>query len=322
MKHAEISRKLSAYLENALGTGEKEDIKRHLGSCGLCREELANLEWTLGHLKSLPAVEPPTWLKAKIMAKVHDTAASQPGLRRKLLFPLQVKLPLAAIAIVFLGVVGYYLARTVGLQVPQSVLSPAAREETTRPATAPPAARQGPGVAPASPLGSHVPPDASMVPPDLPLHLPEAQSAAPVLPSGHSLPAQPMEGTRLRPADEENVPELETAPHPVKEGKAVSSGTVQRKKRSAVALPADELEITLIVDDPAAAEEPIKKAVTRLGGRITGRAYNGGDDLLFTQIEGQKVPELIDRLRRIGTMQEWPQVPEGTSGSVELTIRW
>ena len=322
MKHAEMSRKLSAYLENAVGFGEKEEIKRHLGSCGLCREELANLEWTLGHLKSLPAVDPPPWLMAKIMANVQETAAPQPSPLRKLLFPLRVKLPLAAAALVFLGVAVYYLARTAGLQVPLPIQPPAAREETSRPSAVPPAAPQGPGVMPASPSGAHVPPGASGMPPEAPPHLPEAPASAPALPSGHSLPAQPMEGTRLRPADEENVPELETAPHPAREGKAASSGTVQRKKRAAEARPADELEITLIVDDPVAAEEPIEKAVTRLGGTITGRAYNGGDNLLFTQIEGQKVPELIDRLRRVGTMQEWPQVPEGTGGRVDLTIRW
>ena len=96
MKHEEISRKLSAYLENAVGSGEKEEIMRHLGSCGLCREELANLEWTLGQLNNLPAVKPPPWLLAKIMAKIHATDAPQPRPWRKLLFPFRVRLPLAA----------------------------------------------------------------------------------------------------------------------------------------------------------------------------------------------------------------------------------
>ena len=317
MNHEEISRKLSAYFENAVGSGEKEEIMRHLGSCGLCREELANLEWTIGQLKDLPEVEPPPWLLAKIMAKIHVADAPQPGPWRKLFSPLRAKLPLAAVVLVFLGAAVYYLARPGGLQKPLAVPPPPARQEASRPAVAPPAAQQGSGAVPSSHSGLRVTPGASGTSPEV--HLPEAP--APALPSGHFLPAQPMEGSRLRPADEENAPELEAAPHPVREGKAASGGTMQQKKR-AEARPADELEITLIVGDPAAAGEPIEKAVTRLGGRITGRAYNAGDNLLFTQIEGQKVPELIDRLRRIGSMQEWPQVPEGKEGRVDLTIRW
>ena len=320
MNHEEISRKLSAYLENAVGSGEKEEIMRHLGSCGPCREELANLEWTLGQLKDLPAVEPPSWLLAKIMAKIHVAEAPQPGPWRKLMSPFRARLLLAAVVLVFLGAAVYFLARPGGRQRPLTVLSPAARDDTSRPAAAPPAAQHGSGATTALPAGPHVPP--AGMSPEVPRQVPEASSPAPALPSGHSLPAQPMEGSRLRGADEENAPELESVPHPVREGKSASGVAVQQKKRAAEARPADELEITLTVANPAAAGEPIEKAVTRLGGRVTGRAYNAGDNLLFTQIEGQKVPELIDRLRRIGSMQEWPQVPEGAGGRVDLTIRW
>jgi hypothetical protein len=85
---------------------------------------------------------------------------------------------------------------------------------------------------------------------------------------------------------------------------------------------AGELDVTLGVDDSATAASAIEKAVARSGGRITGRAHSGGSDILSTQIEGQKISDLMDRLGRIGRIQDRPHLPEGTTGTVELLIRW
>ena len=124
------------------------------------------------------------------------------------------------------------------------------------------------------------------------------------------------------PADEENTPEAETAPLYDVERKAVPGGAMHRKKGVAdEARPGGEVEVTLAVKDPVAAAGAIEKAVTRLGGTITGRAYSEGD-ILYTRIDGQKFTELIDRLSRIGTMQERPQLTEGAAGTVDLVIRW
>ncbi|HEX2769531.1 MAG TPA: DUF2275 domain-containing protein, partial [Geobacteraceae bacterium] len=123
MEHAEIRRKLPAYLDNAVATEEKEEIKRHLGRCGSCRGEIADLELTIGYLKSLPEVEPPSWLTAKIMAKVQDETGPRVSLWQRLFFPLHLKLPVEAVALVFLCVTGYYLARLIGEQAPLTVPS-------------------------------------------------------------------------------------------------------------------------------------------------------------------------------------------------------
>ncbi len=125
MEHADMRRKLSAYLDNAVTAEEKAEIKRHLGSCGTCRGAIADLELTVGYLKTLPDVEPPPWLTAKIMAKVREIAAPKPSLWQRLFFPLYVKLPIEAVALVFLCVTGFYLARTIGTQAPLTAPSPA-----------------------------------------------------------------------------------------------------------------------------------------------------------------------------------------------------
>jgi len=81
-------------------------------------------------------------------------------------------------------------------------------------------------------------------------------------------------------------------------------------------------EVFLVVDDPNAATGDIEEAVTRIGGGISGHSYSGDSHLLFVRIDAQKVPALLERLDRIGTVQERPQISKGAGGTVELTIRW
>jgi hypothetical protein len=102
MEHGEIRRRLPAYLDNAVAAEEKEEIKRHLARCGSCRGEIADLELTVGYLKSLPEVDPPPWLTARIMATVRDETGLGKSLLRRLFSPLHLKLPVEAVAIVFL----------------------------------------------------------------------------------------------------------------------------------------------------------------------------------------------------------------------------
>ncbi|HEY6872483.1 MAG TPA: DUF2275 domain-containing protein [Geobacteraceae bacterium] len=159
MNHAEIRRKLSAYLDNAVTKGEKAQIEAHLAQCGNCRGALADLERTVGHLKSLPEVEPPPWLADRIMAHVRDAAVPEPGLWRRLFLPLRVKLPIEALAVVFVCVTGYYLARMNASQAPLTTPIPAAREEAPVPSPAPvpqaqrqaPASAKPPSTAPRAP---------------------------------------------------------------------------------------------------------------------------------------------------------------------------
>ena len=156
MEHTEIRRNLSAYLDDAVSPDEKAEIEAHLTRCGSCRQALGDLERTVGHLKNLPEVEPPPWLTARIMAHVRDAAEPQPGFWRRIFLPLHTKLPLEALALVFLCVTGYYLARTNAPLVQLSATSPASREETPLPAPVPPASqKKNPG--PAAPPKAHPP---------------------------------------------------------------------------------------------------------------------------------------------------------------------
>jgi anti-sigma factor RsiW len=328
MEHAEIRRKLSAYLDDTVGVEEKGEIKKHLAGCGNCRRALADLEWTVGHLKRIPDIEPPPWLTAKIMVRALQEGAAPPRFWQRLFFPLRVKLPLGAVALVLLCATGYYLARMAGLQPPAGTVNPASEE--TRRLPAPPAPKQGtvlPGTSPAasspvSPADSGTPVTVLQSRPEpLTPVSPPVPAAAPA-PAPAPLPARPlkrMPEPELQPEAEGITPDSE-AGHPFpREGKGGSRGGA--KVPAEETLPAGEAEVTLLVDDPAAATGAIEQLVTRLDGRISGHTYSGENHLLFIVIEAQKIPVLLNRLGRIGTIRARPQVIEG-GGVVDLAIRW
>ncbi len=142
MDHTDVRRRLSAYLDDAVDPAERGKIDAHLAGCGSCRKALGELERTVGLIRSLPEVEPPPWLARKIMARVRDEAPPQPAFWRRLLLPLHVKLPLEALALVFVCVTGYYIARMNASQVPLSAPEPALQEESLPPS--PPAQHPAP----------------------------------------------------------------------------------------------------------------------------------------------------------------------------------
>jgi RNA polymerase sigma-70 factor, ECF subfamily len=318
--HLEISRRLSAYLENTLTTDEKEEIKGHLGSCGSCREEFANMEWTVGHLKSLPGVAPPSWLTAKIMAKLQERPVLHPSLQRRLFFPSRIKLAIGAAASIVLCATVYFLVRGAGPQT----MPIDAREGNFRATEARPAAREFFGSAQVAHGVREVSNGAAGLPSDEPRQKQETVShALPLQQAQPAVPEQPEKELRLLSPDEERESELEAVHLRPREDVTVSTGGGERAKRATEKTqPAGELDVSLRVDDPAAAAGAIEKTVSRLGGRINGRAHSGGDDLLYTQIDGRKLPELIDRLGRIGRLQGRPHISELAAGPVDLVIKW
>lgn len=326
MDHAEIRRKLPAYLDNALAAEEKEEIKRHLGRCGSCRGEIADLELTIGYLKSLPEVEPPPWLTARIMANVRDETGPIKSLWRRLFFPLHRKLPVEAVALVFLCVTGYYLVRTIGEQAPLTA-PPSTRQQTPLP-LAPPHAASVPSPQPGSGAPVFIPREKMAAPQSE--TLPPPATAPPPSPA---LTPRPMAEPELQPADDEIAPEREMVRPLGKVEKAAPQGAMKRARKapadealegagSPSATPGGKEEVTLVVDDPVAAVGAIEEAVTRGGGRISGHSYSGENHLLFVRIGAQKVPGLVDRLGRIGTVEEMPQLPPGANGMTDLIIRW
>ncbi len=335
MEHAEIRRKLSAYLDNAVGGEEKEEIKRHLKSCGSCQGEIADLELTMEYLKTLPGAEPPPWLTAKIMAKVRETPGPGRSLWQRLFYPLHLKLPLEAFALVFLCVTGIYLARMISSQ--ETIIAPpTATHRSTgaaprQPATpAQPKAESAPHfVAPPAKSGA---PRAMSAPPPQAVELPAPPKASqPETAPAPARQAEPAAVPELAPTDEGPSFERDAAPFYGKEEKAAPRATHRAKKavRSESAAggaqattQSDKGEISLAVDDPNTAIGTIEEAVTRCGGSITGHSYGEESHFLLVRIGTQKIPALVERLGRVGTVLSRPHPPKGGGGMTDLTIKW
>ena len=314
--HGDIRRRFSAYLENSLTVGDKEEIKRHLGACGLCREELANLEWALGLLGGLPIVEVPPLLAATIRENLQLSPVApsrQPVSRRPPVIPLRIGLVAGAAAVAAIFALLSFRTGTTE-SPPHEVAAPPSKGSGTAeritpaplPADMEPLPRQVPQSLPRPPLRNH-----------------EGTSRSSSLQAvGLPLPGRTVEEPQLRGAEEESESDHETVELSVREKRLPSVAPQREKRGQEQGRQPGELDIALIVDDPAVAAEAIERAVSRSGGRITGRAYSSGSDFCYAQIDSRNFADLVSRLGRIGKITERPLLSEGVSGQFDLIIRW
>jgi hypothetical protein len=303
-------------------------------------------------------VEPPPWLHAKIMAQVRAAAEPRPSLWRRLFLPFHVKLSLEALALVFICVTGYYLARTNAPQSPLTVSSPAKREEASAPA---PPAHRVPRPASAPPKALSPPPRAaSGMPAAAPRHGEGMQTYAPPPPAKFSSPGSTSTASTPESVSSLPAPDKHEAEEWIKaereaewaarrDNEYAAKGMMRKKEmldeprystrasggspeasnplefRSEPSNQAERPERTVValsVDDPDAAAGAIEQAVRGSGGRIVRRSYGDAGHLLFVQVESRKVPELMDRLERIGNLRKPLQSADGEKGTADLTIMW
>ncbi len=108
----EIERKLTAYLEGFTSGEEKDLIEGHLRDCSRCTRALEELKRTKELIGGLDEVEPPPWLTAKIMSRINEESEAKEGFFRKLFFPLHIKIPAEALAAVFVVVLSVLVYRS------------------------------------------------------------------------------------------------------------------------------------------------------------------------------------------------------------------
>ena len=87
-----LGEELSAYLDGELATGEMPNVVAHLAGCDDCRMELAALDRSRSAVRSLPGVEPPTFL---------DVAREERRRRSVVLWPAAVAGGIAVVALAF-----------------------------------------------------------------------------------------------------------------------------------------------------------------------------------------------------------------------------
>ena len=109
MDHNDIRHKLSEYIDNSVTADEKTAIEEHLRTCTDCADALRELRKTIENLRAVDEVQPPSWMTEKIMAKVRGEQESNRSVWQRLFYPLAVKLPIQAVAVLFLTFTVYYI---------------------------------------------------------------------------------------------------------------------------------------------------------------------------------------------------------------------
>lgn len=141
--HPEIRRNFSAYLDSSVEGDEKELTKEHLKSCGSCREALAELEWMVEDIKSIPDVEPPNWLALSIISKVKSSPARPAKVKSQADPRIRVAVATLFIAVAVIVIYAYFQSK------PEA--EPELQRSETQPVSPPPGAQK------AAPSGTRSP---------------------------------------------------------------------------------------------------------------------------------------------------------------------
>jgi hypothetical protein len=306
MECKDIREKLSAYLEGVSSSEEKGLVEKHLLSCPQCRTALANLKRAGELLKDLEEVEPPAWLTPKIMARVKAEEEPKRNLLHKLFFPLHIKIPLEALATVFIAVVAVYVFRAVEPEMKYAPYpAPAAPIITGEETKKPPQESVKETLAPQSkaPLKEH--------PPAVPLS--QLSPSAPLAGPPASKKSEPLAG---RQEEERKDQERESIPL------ATAVRDARGRKKQAAAPMASEpaspkprfIAFTVNVKDLKIAASEVEKFLGQLAARKIERESTEGKEVLTADLKGQSVEEFSEKLKAVGEIKEKSlsfELPEG-----------
>jgi cytoskeletal protein RodZ len=339
--HGDILRRLSAYCGGDLEPAERQLVELHLAECPTCRAELADLQTTLHLVRTTPEIDPPPWMTTRIMALIREQQTEKKSWLQRFFFPLHLKLPLEAIALLVVCVSGYYLTRTVETnleQTRQQQLQETPAQSAPAPASSPVQrsdgndARKRTGESSVKKDTTHtVAPESAPQPeyspePTVPVAPP---AYAPPPPAFRDQQSGKSELMKAAPAAESYDRALEAAP----EKKMKSSRSAERQADTTAPAAAgrtagaptgmalSQAVVRLNVNDPAAAVALIREAVRRSGGEIINEREVTGRHLT-ARLPAARQKELLDRLERLGRITERPGPAPASAQSLELTIQW
>jgi predicted integral membrane protein DUF2275/putative zinc finger protein len=334
MDHNDIRHKLSDYLDGSVAPAEISEIEEHLQACRTCSDALHELQKTVEHIKSVEEVEPPTWMTQKIMANVRAAEEEREGLFRRLFHPLSVKLPIQAVAVLFLAVTAYYIYQNMhptakyaeaplerfeaGKETP-STPAPETEQKIRRDSVTP--AKK----TPQAPGYKALDMKQEYEKPAPPIALGKASESAPAA-------AEPLEQIQKKDEGRSDVKPQESHPSDYKRaapamgltagGEPRSEGAPLVAKRKAALTEESAknvFDLIMKVNDFDTAQKEIEKTVTVFGGKIIRTAPSADKSEIIVSINKDKVAELLVKLKTIGDVKE--QVPTQVGSEGYLTIR-
>ncbi len=301
MECKDIQRRLSAYLEKDVSSQQKQAIDKHLKQCKRCRQALADLKRTIKYVQQLEEVESPRWLAQKIMARVRAEAEETPGIVKRLFYPLHIKLPLGAIAVIFIAVGTLYIFKTMQPQMQLAKIPTETREMAPAPATAP--KKEAPAA-----LSKKEPPPAATG--DQLMYEKRMETQAERSTGKAKAPAKMMEQETAAPAAASAYRD-ESGRQGLVAPKAVSPKAAAKGK---------EVHFLVHVEDLDAASRDIAETLRQLGGRAITTAPLKDKAVIDAEINANKLQELSKELDHIGEVQEKGVAMETREGTVEIRI--
>ena len=315
-----IKEKLCAYLEGIVSPEEKRIIEEHLPSCPECRKNLADLRKTGELVKDLAEVEPPAWFTQKIMSRIRAEEEKKKGLWQKLFYPLHIKVPIQALATVFIAVIAVYVFRAVE---PEMKLTPL-------PSPTPPPTQQ---VMPKEERKeASQPPQVigldSSTPPKSTLKDESARESAKVPavpPPSAALPepaGKPLRAERKQEAEEslgkgEGIALSRAAPE-TQDRKKLAAAPPSFKEMAGLQIkPANVL---VKVPDAHVAGSKVDDLFHQLGARKIEKESREGREILTAELSATQVKEFLEKLKAIGEVNEQDIPGEATSGHVAVRV--
>jgi anti-sigma factor RsiW len=352
----EIENLLPGMVDGVLPVAEKKRIEAHMATCASCRNALADLRKTNERVRRLEEVEPPPWLKTRVMARVREEAGQKEGLFRKLFYPLHIKIPIEALATVLIAVVAWNVYKTGQPEFRQMATPPAAVQEVTKaPAPHEPVKATAPQPVPAAgdkgiDRRAEAPGKNAFAPPPMPAadqqmqrqaNLPEAAKADAAKPAesfATARPAAPMKdeealkGTGMTVRQEMDraaqVPARDQKQKAMKapigavarEAGKQEAATAAPPALSSTASPKTEPDMILRVRDPEAAADEAETILKKVSAQAIERQTREGRVILTARVETERLEVFREKLKSLGPVQESVHVAPHTEGFLTIQI--
>ncbi len=332
----DIEKILPGYLDQGLSAEEERLVAEHLQTCPACREMLSELTRGVELAKGLEDVEPPAWLKARIMEQVRAeaTAGRRPSLLRKLFFPLPIKVPLEVLATVVVAVFAFYLYHatapelftpgapkaTVQEGMPAAETATGGRAALSEPQQPPQPMAKAPETARKSTSLSRLRSEPKLSEEE---HAPPALQDIPQAPQQPEGPA-PADGTPIEGIAKDaylSKREQQASAGMVSEAQTPTMGMSARKASPPKAeTTAQPPAITLPVADIRQAIIALEKIVNDLNGRSTVLEQTDTMALLRVNIKPDRWPTLMTRLAELGGVSHAQPMPQTGTDAVVIRL--
>lgn len=339
MEHNDIRHRLSEYIDGSVTSEERATIESHLKTCTQCSDALSELQKTIELIKTVEDIDPPSWMAQKIMSKVRAEVGEKKTIFQRLFYPLAVKIPIQAIAVLFLAVTGFYIYQNIQTadrisETPSQEFAAKKPVPTTDTAQDKLAKAERPAVrskqVPQTPAYKSLDMKQEYEkPPQLTLQgqatAPAAAPAVPVMPAEQPMPAK-KDADSLRPAASQAgapaaVSEQATGIAPHAEKKSKSTAPMQRALNS---VPADAVGsiISVRVNHIDASVRELEQTVKQLGGSIQKKDLPNAKRIYEVSIDAQKLQQFKEKLKRIGAVRDEVGQPVAKDGQVVIRIEF